>query len=191
MTSVYQQSSGASLETLKADPANELLSRQNRFRIDAEFVRDNALFVSGLLVDKIGGDSVKPYQPPGYWEHLNFPKRQYQPSKDENQYRRGLYAYWCRTFLNPSMSVFDAPSREEACVQRSRSNTPLQALVLLNDPSYVEAAQAFAEKILRTDGDLDTRLNFAFDTVLNRRPTFPFISLSLPSISKSLRWAQS
>ena len=170
MTSVYQQSSGASLETLKADPANELLSRQNRFRIDAEFVRDNALFVSGLLVDKIGGDSVKPYQPPGYWEHLNFPKRQYQPSKDENQYRRGLYAYWCRTFLNPSMSVFDAPSREEACVQRSRSNTPLQALVLLNDPSYVEAAQAFAEKILRTDGDLDTRLNFAFDTVLNRRP---------------------
>ncbi len=173
MTKAYQQSSDASLETLKADPGNELLSRQNRFRIDAEFVRDNALFVSGLLVDKVGGDSVKPYQPPGYWEHLNFPKRKYQPSQDENQYRRGLYAYWCRTFLNPSMSVFDAPSREEACVQRSRSNTPLQALVLLNDPSYVEAAQAFAEKILRTDGDFDARLNFAFDTVLNRRPRAP------------------
>lgn len=168
MTNAYRQSSNASLETLKTDPANELLSRQNRFRIDAEFVRDNALFVSGLLVDKVGGDSVKPYQPPGYWEHLNFPKRKYQSNQDENQYRRGLYAYWCRTFLNPSMSVFDAPSREEACVQRSRSNTPLQALVLLNDPTYVEAAQAFAEKILRTDGDLEARLNYAFDTVLNR-----------------------
>ena len=168
MTNVYRQTSSVSPETLKTDPENELLSRQNRFRIDAEFVRDNALFVSGLMVDKVGGDSVKPYQPPGYWEHLNFPKRKYQPNQDENQYRRGVYAYWCRTFLNPSMSVFDAPSREEACVQRSRSNTPLQALVLLNDPTYVEAAQAMAEKVLRTEGNLEARLDYAFDTVLNR-----------------------
>lgn len=171
MSKAYQQSSFADEATLKADPSNELLSRQNRFRIDAEFVRDNALAISGLLVRQVGGNSVKPYQPPGYWEHLNFPKRRYQPSMDQNQYRRGLYSYWCRTFLHPSMSVFDAPSREESCVQRSRSNTPLQALVLLNDPSYVESAQAFAEMLMRGAKDNPSRLKYGFNQALNRDPT--------------------
>lgn len=171
MSRTYQQSSRATEEDLKADPANLLLARQNRFRLDAEFVRDNALAISGLLVKKVGGDSVKPYQPAGYWEHLNFPRRTYQASPDENQYRRGLYAYWCRTFLHPSLAVFDAPTREESCVQRTRSNTPLQALVLLNDPTYVESAQAFAERIVRSGADHSGRLEFAFRQALNRQPT--------------------
>lgn len=171
MSRTYQQSSFADEAELKQDPANLLLSRQNRFRIDAEFVRDNALAISGLLVKEVGGASVKPYQPAGYWQHLNFPRRTYQPSTDQNQYRRGLYAYWCRTFLHPSLSVFDAPTREESCVQRPRSNTPLQALVLLNDPSYVESAQAFAERIVRNQKDSASRLEFAFAQALNRKPT--------------------
>ena len=170
MSKTYQQSSFADDDALKADPANLLLSRQNRFRIDAEFVRDNALAISGLLVRQVGGTSVKPYQPTGYWQHLNFPRRTYQHSKDMQQYRRGLYSYWCRTFLHPSLSVFDAPSREESCVQRPRSNTPLQALVLLNDPSYVESAQAFAERIVRQSKDPLERLQFAFSESLNRKP---------------------
>ena len=110
-------------------------------------VRDNALAVSGLLSPKIGGPSVKPYQPRGYWAHLNFPVREYESDHGESQYRRGLYTYWCRTFLHPSLLAFDAPTREECTVERPRSNTPLQALVLLNDPTYVEAARVFAERV--------------------------------------------
>ncbi|MEO1997067.1 MAG: DUF1553 domain-containing protein, partial [Planctomycetaceae bacterium] len=119
------------------DPYNLWLARQTRLRLDAEMVRDNALAVSGLLVHRLGGPSVKPYQPPGYWAHLNFPKRAYKHDQGENQYRRGLYTYWCRTFLHPSMRAFDAPTREECAVERPQSNNPLQALVLLNDPTYV------------------------------------------------------
>ncbi|MDP7018884.1 MAG: DUF1553 domain-containing protein, partial [Pirellulaceae bacterium] len=107
-----------------------------------------------------------------YWKHLNFPKRTYKHDLGENQYRRGLYTYWCRTFLHPSMLAFDAPSREESCVERARSNTPLAALVLLNDPTYVEAARAFAERILREqEGDDKAKLTFAFRQTLHRAPT--------------------
>ncbi len=127
------------------DPGNRWLARQNRFRLDAELVRDNALAISGLLSSEIGGPSVKPYQPPGYWIFLNFPKRDYEPDKGENQYRRGLYTYWQRTFLHPSLLAFDATTREECVDQRPRSNTPLQSLVLLNDPTYVEAARSFRD----------------------------------------------
>ena len=127
--------------------------------------------VSGLLVPKIGGPSVKPYQPAGYWMHLNFPKRTYQHDRGENQYRRGLYTYWQRTFLHPSLLAFDASSREECTVERPRSNTPLQALVLLNDPTYVEASRVFAARMVReggaTEGD---RLTFAFRQALGREP---------------------
>ena len=136
------RSSSVTEETRLRDPGNRWLARQNRFRLDAELVRDNALAVSGLLCDKIGGPSVKPYQPPGYWVFLNFPKRDWTADKGENQYRRGLYTYWQRTFLHPSLLAFDASTREECVVERPRSNTPLQALVLLNDPTYVEAAGA-------------------------------------------------
>ena len=136
----------ASATALQKDPDNRWLARQGRFRLDAEMVRDNALAVSGLLSPKIGGRSVKPYQPRGYWAHLNFPVREYENDHGENQYRRGLYTYWCRTFLHPSLLAFDAPTREECTAERTRSNTPLQALVLLNDPTYVEAARVFAEQ---------------------------------------------
>ena len=132
-----------------ADPGNRWLARQNRFRLDAELVRDNALAISGLLSSEIGGPSVKPYQPPGYWIFLNFPKRDYEPDKGENQYRRGLYTYWQRTFLHPSLLAFDASTREECVDQRPRSNTPLQSLVLLNDPTYIEAARSLAIRVIR------------------------------------------
>lgn len=171
LSNTYKQSSMIDPDTAKEDPDNLLLTRQNRFRLDAEFVRDNALMVSGLLIEQVGGDSVKPYQPTGYWQHLNFPRRTYQASGDQNQYRRGLYSYWCRTFLHPSLSVFDAPSREESCVQRPRSNTPLQALVLLNDPSYVEAAQALAETIMRREDLTENRISLGFRMALGRKPT--------------------
>jgi hypothetical protein len=151
------------------DPYNQWLARQARYRIDAEMVRDNALAVGGLLVDKLGGPSARPYQPPLYWAYLNFPVREYQNDKGDGLYRRGLYTYWCRTFLHPSLKAFDAPTREECTADRPRSNTPLQALVLLNDPTYVEAARAFAEHIVR-DGGTDTasRLEFAYRQALSR-----------------------
>jgi hypothetical protein len=134
-------------------------------------IRDNALAVSGLLVPKIGGPSVKPYQPAGYWQYLNFPKREWENDKGESQYRRGLYTYWQRTFLHPSLAAFDAPSREECTVDRPRSNTPQQALVLLNDPTYVEAARALAVRILqRGEQAAEQRLSHAFEQVLARQP---------------------
>lgn len=172
LSSTYRQSSLAGEELRHRDPYNLLLARQGRFRIDAEMVRDNALSVSGLLVKKVGGGSVKPYQPAGYWSLLNFPRRDYENSRGEDQYRRGLYSYWCRTFPHPSLTTFDAPSREECTVERPRSNTPLQALVLLNDPTYVESARALAERVLRDGGDgAGPRVQFAYRQVLCRKPS--------------------
>ena len=169
MSRAYRQSSVPSKEALAKDPTNDLFSRQNRYRLDAEMVRDNALAVSGLLVDKIGGPSVKPYQPAGYWQYLNFPKREWENDKGESQYRRGLYTYWQRTFLHPSLAAFDAPSREECTVDRPRSNTPQQALVLLNDPTYVEAARALAGRMLARTAVTTTRAaaNSPFAQVLH------------------------
>jgi hypothetical protein len=135
-------------------------------------VRDNALAISGLLVRKVGGPSVKPYQPAGYWDALNFPPRTWQADVGESQYRRGMYTFWQRTFPQPSMLAFDAPSREECTAERARSNIPQQALAMLNDPSYVEASRAFAERILREGGsDRQGRIAWAFEMALGRRPT--------------------
>ncbi len=134
------------------DPHNRLYARQSRFRLPAEMVRDNALAVSGLLVDERGGASVRPYQPAGYYRHLNFPQRTYEHHTDERQWRRGVYVHWQRQFLHPMLKAFDAPSREECTAQRPRSNTPLAALVLLNDPTFVEAARAFAAETLSRRG---------------------------------------
>ena len=168
----YRQSSIAAAKTLAADPLNKWLARQGRWRLDAEMVRDNALAVSGLLAKPIGGASVKPYQPVGYWKHLNFPKRKWAPDSGVSQYRRGLYTFWCRTFLHPSMLAFDAPTREGCVAERTRSNTPQQALVLLNDPTYVEASRVFAERILQHGGDTDgERLAWAFERALSREPS--------------------
>ncbi len=168
-SSAYRMSSKASPELRRLDPYNKLLARQGRFRIDAEFVRDNALSIAGLLVNDLGGPSVKPYQPAGYWQHLNFPRRSWNPDAGDSLYRRGMYTHWQRSFLHPAMLAFDAPSREECTVQRPRSNTPLQALVLLNDPQYVEAARTFAERIVRAGGKTPaSRINFAYQQALQR-----------------------
>lgn len=184
-SSTYQQDSLGAADLIAADPMNELFLRQNRFRIDAEMVRDNALFVSGLLVPNIGGPSVKPYQPAGYWQYLNFPRREWQNDVGEAQYRRGLYTYWQRTFLHPSLAAFDASSREECTVERPRSNTPQQALVLLNDPTYVEAARVLAAKILSQGGSTPAeRIDFAFKTVLSRSPTAAELSVLEPLLAK-------
>lgn len=167
----YARTSSATSELIELDPFNELLARQSTYRLDAEFIRDNALAVSGLLVEKMGGRSVKPYQPSGYWAHLNFPKRAWSADKGEDQYRRGVYTYWCRTFLHPAMRSFDAPSREECTVGRPRSNNSLQALVLLNDPSFVEAARALAERVLTEAGpETNERVTWLFQTCLSRSP---------------------
>ena len=166
----YTQSSIVSPNLNEKDPLNELFARQSRFRVDAEMIRDNALFISGLLSEKIGGKSVKPYQPAGYWRHLNFPARKYSHDNNENQYRRGLYTHWQRSFLHPSLLAFDAPSREECTAERPRSNTPLQALVLLNDITYVESARSFAERIIKEGGtDPVARINWALETALSRK----------------------
>jgi len=171
MSRTYQQSSRTTPKIREGDPNNRWLARQSRFRLDAEMVRDNALAISGLLITKVGGSSVKPYQPAGYWQHLNFPKRKWTADMGENAYRRGLYTYWQRTFLHPSLLAFDAPSREECTVERPRSNTPLQALVLLNDPTYVEAARQFVVHTLQQGGATsEQRLAFAFQQALNRNP---------------------
>ena len=152
MSGTYRQSSQPRDDLKERDPFNRLLARQSRFRLDAEVVRDNALSLSGLLSEQIGGPSVKPYQPPGYWAALNFPTREWQNDSGPALYRRGLYTHWQRSFPHPSMVAFDAPSREECIVERSRSNIPQQALVLLNDPTYVEAARVFAERIVKEGG---------------------------------------
>ncbi|MDB5392171.1 MAG: hypothetical protein JWM11_7817, partial [Planctomycetaceae bacterium] len=171
MSGTYQQSSIVSEPVRQADPFNHYLARQGRFRLDAEMIRDHALATSGLLAQHLGGPSAKPYQPPGYWSYLNFPMREWQNDQGEGLYRRGLYTYWCRTFLHPSLKTFDAPTREECTVERSRSNTPLQALVLLNDPTYVETSRKFAERLIREGGaDIGSRLNFAYRQLLSRSP---------------------
>ncbi|MFN0105930.1 MAG: PSD1 and planctomycete cytochrome C domain-containing protein [Bryobacteraceae bacterium] len=169
MSHTYRQSSAG---TTDQDPENRLLARQNRLRVDAEVVRDIALSVSGLLTEQFGGPSVRPYQPEGYLAALNFPKREYAASRGADQYRRGLYTFWQRTFLHPSLVTFDAASREECTVNRSVSNTPLQALVLLNDPSFVEAARVFAQNTLRGAGTAtaEARVDWAFLRALGRTP---------------------
>ncbi|MBC8356837.1 MAG: DUF1553 domain-containing protein [Planctomycetes bacterium] len=183
----YKQSSFVTPEVQEADPSNKWLARQARFRLDAEMVRDNALAVSGLLSPTVGGPSVKPYQPAGYWQHLNFPKRKWPQDKGANLYRRGLYTYWQRTFLHPSLLAFDAPSREECTVERPRSNTPLQALVLLNDPTYVEAARALANQAVRDGGNTEQeRLNYAFRKVLGRLPSPDEVAILVPLYTKHL-----
>ncbi len=167
----YAQSSTATSEVRAADPGNRRFARQTAWRVDAEFVRDTALSLSGLLVrESVGGLSVKPYQPEGYWQHLNFPTRTWQADQGERLYRRSLYTFWCRSFPHPSMVAFDAPSREECTAERPRSNIPQQALVLLNDPIFVEASRVFAQRILTTSETTDQRITWAFHEALTRDP---------------------
>lgn len=172
MSAAYRQTSVPSPVALKKDPNNALVSRQGRYRMEAEFVRDNALAVSRLLDVRVGGVSARPYQPAGYWAYLNFPVRDWEKSLGPDQYRRGVYTYWCRTYLHPSLLAFDASTREECVAARVISNTPQQALVLLNDPTYVEAARVLAERILKEGGADDSgRLRFLFREALQRDPS--------------------
>ena len=170
-SNTYRQSSKPTEVLRERDAYNRLLARQSRWRLDAEVVRDTALHLSGLLVPEIGGPSVRPYQPKGYYSNLNFPKRTYVHDTDESQYRRGLYTHWQRTFLHPSLMAFDAPSRQECTAERATSNTPMQALTLLNDPTYVETARVFASRIINEGGETPTeRINWAYHWVLSRLP---------------------
>jgi hypothetical protein len=167
----YRQSSDATDELFEMDPYNRLLARQSPVRLSAEIIRDNALQISGLLNTKMGGIAARPYQPTGHYRNLNFPRREYRPDQDENQYRRGVYVHWQRTFLHPMMTTFDANGRDECVVKRDMSNTPLQALNLLNDPTQVEAAKALAEILLSNEKDDDSRIDAAYTRTLARKPT--------------------
>ncbi len=174
------------------DVENRLLSRQNRLRTDAEIVRDIALSVSGLLNEQFGGASIRPPQPEGYLGALNFPKRDYSADQGAAQYRRGLYVHWQRTFLHPNLATFDAPSREECTLNRTTSNTPLQALVLLNDPIYVEAARSFAQNALRQGGvSPTTQIAWAFERVTGRLATTEEKRILLELYQQNLKLYQS
>lgn len=171
LSATYRQSSSVTEEQLHRDPRNLLLGRGPRYRLPAETVRDNALFVSGLLKEKIGGPSVKPYQPDGLWEDVSVERRdKYVADTDDGLYRRSMYTFWKRTCPPPGMATFDAPDREICVVRRARTNTPLQALVLLNDPTYVEAARKLAERIMLASNNDEARIVLAFRIVLSRLP---------------------
>lgn len=172
MSGTYRQSSAFRTDLAEVDQDNRWLARQGRFRLEAEMVRDSALKISGLISEKVGGPSVKPYQPRGYWAYLNFPPREWQNGTGNELYRRSLYTHWQRQYLHPAMLAFDAPGREECTAERPRSNTPLQSLVLMNDPEFVEAARTFAERTLKQTGlTTDDRLVWAFRRAVSRRPT--------------------
>jgi hypothetical protein len=172
-SATYRQASTYRPELAEVDPNNRLLARQAPRRLDAEFVRDNALSAAGLIDLHLGGPSVYPYQPDGYYAALQFPDRDYVAETDERQYRRGVYIHWQRTFLQPMLANFDAPSREECVAARNVSSTPQQALTLLNDPTFVEAARGLAEEALanRSEDDFAGGLNEAYRRLLSRAPS--------------------
>jgi hypothetical protein len=183
MSSTYRQSSSLRRELRDVDPNNRLLASQNPRRLDAEFVRDNALAIAGILNLEVGGPSVKPYQPADYYENLQFPNRRYVADVDDQQWRRGVYMHWQRTFLHPMLANFDAPMRDECTANRIVSNTPQQALTLLNDPSFVEAARVFAARLLREKlADDKARLTRAFQLAVAR----PAKETELKSLSAML-----
>jgi hypothetical protein len=178
-SATYRQAAMTTPELNAKDPENRLLAHGPRFRLQAEFIRDQALAVSGLLNGKIGGKSVSPYQPPGLWEELmsradgaNWTAQSYTQSHGPDLYRRTMYTFWKRTCPPPTLATFDAPDRETCTVRRARTNTPLQALILLNDPTYVEASRKLAERMLVEGGrTADERIAFAFRLATARQPT--------------------
>jgi hypothetical protein len=176
-SATYRQASTVAPALAARDPENRLLARGPRLRLPAEFLRDQALAVSGLLDGRIGGASVSPYQPPGLWEELtsrldgaNFSAQVYNPSHGPDLYRRSMYTFWKRTSPPPALATFDAPDRETCTVRRARTNTPLQALVLLNDPTYVEAARKLAERLMSEADSRDARITLAFRLATGRPP---------------------
>jgi hypothetical protein len=167
-SATYRQSAHVTPEKLERDPYNRLFTRGPRLRLDAEFIRDNALAVAGLLNPSVGGPSVKPYQPPGIWDGTD---AKYEQDHGGDLYRRGLYVFWRRSAHYPSFAAFDAPNREVCTFLRQRTQTPLQSLVLMNDPVYVEAARALATRVWReAPADPNQRLVRAFRHTLARKP---------------------
>jgi hypothetical protein len=168
-SATYRQSSRVAPEAHRRDPENRLLARAPRLRLPAEMIRDQALNLGGLLVERPGGPSVKPYQPPGLWNELA--DADYVQDHGPDLYRRGLYTFWKRTAPPPSMVAFDAPGRETCVVREVRTDTPLQALNVLNDVTYVEAARGFTERIMKEVGPSpSTRVAAAFRAATGRRP---------------------
>jgi hypothetical protein len=175
LSQTYRRDSNATPELMLRDPENRLLARGPRFRLPAELLRDQALAVSGLLKHRLGGPSVRPYQPEGIYKGLvvaaEYPGTVWIESKGDDLYRRSLYTYWKRTVPHPTMTVFDAPDREVCVVRRAVTNTPLQALTMLNDPIFVEAARKLAERTVREGGATpQSRLNYAFRLATGRAP---------------------
>ena len=174
-SATYRQSSQVAPELLEKDPPNRMLARGPRFRLPAEMVRDNALALSGLLKLDIGGPSVYPYQPEGLWKEISFGRefsgQEYSPGSGKDLYRRSMYTVWKRSVPQPSLTTFDAPDREKCISRRARTNTPLQALVLMNDPTYVEAARALAQRMMKEGGtDPPERIRFGFRLATARKP---------------------
>jgi hypothetical protein len=182
MSATYRQLSKATPELLQNDPENRLLARGPRFRLPAEVIRDQALFLSGLLVETTGGPPVRPYQPPGLWQELTGGKG-YQSDKGAGLYRRSLYTYWRRTIAPSSMVIFDSPNRETCSVKEIRTNTPLQALILMNDVTYLEAARKLAERMLKEGGASPAeRIEYAYELALSRKPR----AVELPVLLQAL-----
>jgi hypothetical protein len=177
-SATYRQASAVTAERLAKDPENRLLARAPRLRLPAEFIRDQALAISGLLNGAIGGSSVSPYQPPGLWEELasradgaNWTAQTYAQSHGKDLYRRTMYTFWKRTSPPPTLAAFDAPDREVCTVRRARTNTPLQALILMNDPTYVETSRKLAERLMTQATSVEERITLAFRLATGRRPT--------------------
>jgi hypothetical protein len=180
MSATYRQSAVITPEKLKADPENIYLSRGPRFRLPAEFIRDLVLSSSGLLVNTIGGPSMKVYQPDGLWEASTSGRgilASYKQDHGKDLYRRGLYTFIKRTLPPPSMIIFDASNRDQCEVKRSNTNTPLQALVMLNDPTVLEASRVLASRLLTEPGGADLKIEKAFRLIVCRRPKPKELSL--------------
>jgi hypothetical protein len=189
MSATYRQSSKASPQMLERDPENRLLARGPRFRLQAEVIRDQALSVAGLLTVKAGGPPVKPYQPEGLWEQLSVieNKKLYVRSTGDDLWRRSVYTYWKRTAPPPALTTFDSPTREYCVVRRGRSSTPLQALVLLNDETFVEAARRLAERMLHDGGaEPSQRIAHGFRIATSREPRNSELSVLLAGLERRL-----
>ncbi len=186
MSATYQQSARV---THDRDPENRLLSRGPRFRLPAEITRDQALAVSGLLVTEIGGKSVRPYMPDGIWDETSRygDLRGYKPDQGTGLYRRSMYTIWKRTAAPPSMLLFDAPNREICTVKRSRTNTPLQALALMNEVTYVEASRKLAERMLNEGGStVADRLSYGFRLITARKPSERELNILVEGLNRDL-----
>jgi hypothetical protein len=187
-SATYRQSSRMTKEMQDREPENRLLARGPRQRLSAETIRDNALAISGLLSERLGGPSVKPYQPAGLWEDVTVERRgRYVAEKGEGLYRRSMYTFWKRTCPPPNLMTFDAPNREVCVARRAITNTPLQALVLLNDPTYVEAARKLAERMIRDGGDgMAKRISVGFELAIGREANAEEQRILSPIVTEAL-----